>query len=303
VIVFQFPEHPEQEFIKRVIALPGDKLEAKNGHPFINGWAVPSCYVGIYSYSERRERPYTWDDFVALEEDDLRELIDGELVEVEVPTFSHEKIVGRSCFFLMTWAEAGTAAKPIASGYKVRISDRRGVMPDVQFYRRGNEPCPSDQDSGSSAAVPISSSRSSRPPAALRPREEAQLVRAARRPRVLDRRSRGAHGRAPGASRRQATPSPPRSTTTRRSGRRASMDSRSRSRSCGDSCVSPRTRRPGFAGSMRWETAGAQAPCAEHRRVAAPLHHLEGAMMQVVVIKLTSSDSSFTICARYRAFA
>jgi Uma2 family endonuclease len=25
--------------------------------------------------------PYTWDDFVALEEDDLRELIDGELVE------------------------------------------------------------------------------------------------------------------------------------------------------------------------------------------------------------------------------
>ena len=34
---------------------------------------------------------YTWDDFVALEEDDLRELIDGELVEVEVPTFDHEK--------------------------------------------------------------------------------------------------------------------------------------------------------------------------------------------------------------------
>ena len=28
--------------------------------------------------------PYTWDDFIALEEDDLRELIDGELVEVEV---------------------------------------------------------------------------------------------------------------------------------------------------------------------------------------------------------------------------
>ncbi|MGO9709118.1 MAG: signal peptidase I [Polyangiaceae bacterium] len=58
VIVFQFPEHPEQEFIKRVIALPGDKLEAKNGHPFINGWAVPSCYVGIYSYSEPETSEY-----------------------------------------------------------------------------------------------------------------------------------------------------------------------------------------------------------------------------------------------------
>ena len=39
--------------------------------------------------------PYTWDDFVALEEDDLRELIDGELVEVEVPTVKHEEIVVR----------------------------------------------------------------------------------------------------------------------------------------------------------------------------------------------------------------
>jgi signal peptidase I len=52
VMVFAFPEHPEQDFIKRVIALPGDKLEAKNGHPWINGWEVPSCAVGTYSYTE-----------------------------------------------------------------------------------------------------------------------------------------------------------------------------------------------------------------------------------------------------------
>jgi signal peptidase I len=52
VMVFAFPEHPEQDFIKRVIALPGDKLEAKNGHPWINGWEVPHCFVGVYSYSE-----------------------------------------------------------------------------------------------------------------------------------------------------------------------------------------------------------------------------------------------------------
>ncbi len=37
--------------------------------------------------------PYTWDDFVALDEDDLRELIDGEFVEVQVPTKLHEYIV------------------------------------------------------------------------------------------------------------------------------------------------------------------------------------------------------------------
>jgi signal peptidase I len=52
VIVHAFPEHPEQDFIKRVIAVPGDKLEARNGHPWINGWEVPSCPVGLYQYTE-----------------------------------------------------------------------------------------------------------------------------------------------------------------------------------------------------------------------------------------------------------
>jgi signal peptidase I len=52
VMVFAFPEHPEQDFIKRVIAIPGDKLEVKSGHPWINGWEVPHCYVGTYKYQD-----------------------------------------------------------------------------------------------------------------------------------------------------------------------------------------------------------------------------------------------------------
>ena len=52
VMVFAFPEHPEQDFIKRVIALEGDKLEARNGHPILNGWEVPSCRVGSWSYND-----------------------------------------------------------------------------------------------------------------------------------------------------------------------------------------------------------------------------------------------------------
>ena len=91
--------------------------------------------------------PVTWDDFVALEEDDLRELIDGELVEVEVPTRVHEGIVMRIGTALTNWADAGHGGHALASGYKVRISERRGIMPDVQFYRRGNEPS-ADQAQG-----------------------------------------------------------------------------------------------------------------------------------------------------------
>jgi signal peptidase I len=48
VMVFKFPENKEQDFIKRVIAIPGDTLEAIDGRPVINGWLVPHCYVGQY---------------------------------------------------------------------------------------------------------------------------------------------------------------------------------------------------------------------------------------------------------------
>ena len=52
IAVFPYPEHPEQDFVKRVIALPGDKLEMRKGHPIINGWDVPSCQVGTWKYNE-----------------------------------------------------------------------------------------------------------------------------------------------------------------------------------------------------------------------------------------------------------
>jgi Uma2 family endonuclease len=93
------------------------------------------------------QAPVTWNDFVALDEDDLRELIDGELVEVEVPTGKHERIVALLCFFLTAWSKAGNGGRALASGYKVRISDLRGVMPDVQFYRRENGAA-DEQDGG-----------------------------------------------------------------------------------------------------------------------------------------------------------
>lgn len=65
VVVFEFPDaepgQEEQDFIKRTIGLPGDVLEAENGHPIINGWRVPSCPVGKYKYGPRDQSlvPYS----------------------------------------------------------------------------------------------------------------------------------------------------------------------------------------------------------------------------------------------------
>jgi signal peptidase I len=41
-----------EDFIKRVIALPGDTLKVENGHPIINGWKIPNCRVGDYEFLE-----------------------------------------------------------------------------------------------------------------------------------------------------------------------------------------------------------------------------------------------------------
>jgi Uma2 family endonuclease len=84
------------------------------------------------------EGPYTWDDFVGLPDDDRRELIDGWLVEVEVPTEMHEYVVATLIGVLWGWTRAH-GGRVLASGYRVRISAKRGVMPDVQLYRRGND--------------------------------------------------------------------------------------------------------------------------------------------------------------------
>lgn len=59
VMVFEFPDpnpqNPRQDFIKRAIALPGDTLSVEAGHPIINGWRVPNCFVGAYEFHEGDE--------------------------------------------------------------------------------------------------------------------------------------------------------------------------------------------------------------------------------------------------------
>ncbi len=56
IMVFEEPypalnKEPE-DFIKRVIALPGDTLTVESGHPIINGWPIPNCKVGPYEFRE-----------------------------------------------------------------------------------------------------------------------------------------------------------------------------------------------------------------------------------------------------------
>ena len=45
VIVFKFPQEPDRDFIKRVIGLPGERLELHRKKVFINGTPIDEPYV------------------------------------------------------------------------------------------------------------------------------------------------------------------------------------------------------------------------------------------------------------------
>jgi Uma2 family endonuclease len=76
---------------------------------------------------------HRWSDFVALPEDDRRELVDGRLVEVEMPTKWHEVMCAKLMLWLGAWAERRGGLQVLGSGYRLRISDSRGAVPDVQL--------------------------------------------------------------------------------------------------------------------------------------------------------------------------
>ena len=45
VVVFHYPRDPEKSYIKRVIALPGDKLRIDHGNVWVNGKRLNEPYV------------------------------------------------------------------------------------------------------------------------------------------------------------------------------------------------------------------------------------------------------------------
>ncbi|HEY7158505.1 MAG TPA: signal peptidase I [Gemmataceae bacterium] len=57
IVVLRFPQDPRRDFIKRIIALPGEEVEVRGGSVYINGQALEEPYIKerpVYTYPKKR---------------------------------------------------------------------------------------------------------------------------------------------------------------------------------------------------------------------------------------------------------
>jgi signal peptidase I len=64
VVVFRLPRDPSQTYVKRVVGLPGDKLQMRQGRLWINGAALPLRRDGAGAAQDEGFRPVTAPRFV-----------------------------------------------------------------------------------------------------------------------------------------------------------------------------------------------------------------------------------------------
>ncbi|MGQ0573959.1 MAG: Uma2 family endonuclease [Pseudonocardia sp.] len=82
----------------------------------------------------------TWEEFLALPDDPRyrhAELVDGDLVLVNPPSWLHQHVVAALCAMIWNWTRAGSGRGTVTMEPPVQIAARRGYCPDVAWYRAG----------------------------------------------------------------------------------------------------------------------------------------------------------------------
>ena len=88
------------------------------------------------SGAQRQSAVLSVDEWFGLPEDEPGELVDGILVEEEVPDVAHELIVTWVTALLRVWLR-GRGGLVLGSGAKLKVGEGRGRMPDASAYLPG----------------------------------------------------------------------------------------------------------------------------------------------------------------------
>ena len=101
VVVFRFPKNPHTDFIKRVVGLPGDKIQVKDGRLYVNGEMLKRETEGRYIIDEYVAMP----EFYHLYQEILPEGYEHQIIEISdnerIVDNTEEFEVPEDAFFMM----------------------------------------------------------------------------------------------------------------------------------------------------------------------------------------------------------
>lgn len=107
VIVFKYPQNPSQRYIKRIIGLPNETVEIKNGKVLINNKELDEKYLPLYTYT-------TGDIVVILGENEFFVLGDNRTASYDSRRWGpvpRQNIIGR--VFIRAWPFTALAKIPV----------------------------------------------------------------------------------------------------------------------------------------------------------------------------------------------
>ncbi|MBI3325286.1 MAG: signal peptidase I [Nitrospinae bacterium] len=117
IVVFPFPRDPSRDFIKRVVGLPGERVEVHNHEVYVNGEPLKEPYVKLEEQGPPRASPYrNWGPSVVPpgklfvmgdNRDNSADSRDWGFLDIE-------KVKGRA--FIIYWSWDGSAPKLVWLG-------------------------------------------------------------------------------------------------------------------------------------------------------------------------------------------